>query len=187
MLSGALTIPNLVSVARLALIPVFLWLLLGRDDPVAAGWLFAFIGATDWVDGFLARRLGQVSELGELLDPLADRIAVFAALVGGIIAGVLATWFAVAILVREALVGVGALWVALRTRSKLTVRLLGKIATLLVYAGVAWLFLGNGADLDWVVALGWGAGIPGLVLYYVVGAQYLADARRAVAAPAEHV
>ncbi len=174
-------IPNLVSLARLALIPVFLWLLLGKDDPVAAGWLFGVIGATDWVDGFLARRLNQVSELGKLLDPLADRIAVFVALGGGMITGVLEPWYALAVLVREALVGVGALWVALRTRSKLTVRPLGKLATLLVYAAVGFMFIGNGADVGWVEALGWLAGIPGLVLYYVVGFQYLDDARRAVA------
>ncbi len=180
-MATVLTIPNLVSLTRLSLIPVFLWLLLGKDDPVAAGWLFGVIGATDWVDGFLARRLGQVSEIGKFLDPLADRIAVFAALVGGIIAGVLEPWFAWAILVREALVGVGALWVAARGRTKLPVRRLGKVATLLVYAGVGFLFLGYGGDWDWVKVLGWATGIPGLALYYVVGLAYLDDARRAVA------
>ncbi len=177
-----MTIPNLVSLARLSLIPVFLWLLLGKDDPVAAGWLFGLIGATDWVDGFLARRLGQESEFGKLLDPLADRIAVFVALVGGLVAGVLAPWFAWAVLVREALVGVGALWVAARGRTKLAVRRLGKLATLLVYTGVGLLFIGNGGDWDWVKVLGWATGIPGLLLYWLVGFQYLADARRAVAA-----
>ncbi len=180
-MSDILTIPNVVSLARLSLIPVFLWLLLSKDDPVAAGWLFGVIGATDWVDGFLARRLGQESEFGKLLDPLADRVAVFVALIGGLIAGVLAPWFAWAILVREALVGVGALWVAALGRTKLAVRRLGKLATLLVYAGVGFLFLGNGGDWDWVVVAGWAAGVPGLVLYYVVGFQYLDDARKAVA------
>ncbi len=179
---GILTIPNLVSLARLALIPVFLWLLHGKDDPVAAAWLFGFIGATDWVDGFLARRLNQVSEFGKLLDPLADRLAVLVALIGGMVADLLEPWFAVAILVREVLIGLGALYVAVRTRSKLVVRPLGKLSTLLVYLSVAWLFLGNGSDTGWLVALGWAAGIPGLVLYWVVAVQYLDDARRAVAA-----
>ncbi len=179
-MAGVVTIPNLVSVARLSLVPVFVWLLLGRDDPVAAGWLFGLIGATDWVDGFLARRLNQVSEVGKFLDPLADRIAVFVALVGGLIAGVLAPWFAWAILLREALVGVGALWVAARGRTKLAVRRLGKLATLLVYAGVGFLFLAS-SGWDWVEALGWALGVPGLVLYWVVGVAYLEDAGRAVA------
>ncbi len=170
-----LTVPNLISIARLALIPVFLWLLLGRDDPVAAGWLLGLIGATDWIDGVLARRLGQVTELGKFLDPLADRIAVVAGLIGGMIAGVLPAWFALAILVREGLVGVGALYLGLAARAKLAVRRLGKIATLLVYAGVAWLFIGRGGDVEWVEWLGWIAGVPGLVLYYWVGFQYFAD------------
>ncbi|MBP1632754.1 MAG: phosphatidylglycerophosphate synthase, partial [Acidobacteria bacterium] len=64
-----LTIPNVISLARLAMVPLFLWLLFGADSPLAAGLLLGAIGATDWVDGFLARRLNQVSELGKLLDP----------------------------------------------------------------------------------------------------------------------
>ena len=84
-----LTIPNLISVIRLGLIPVFLWLLLARDNPFAAGWLLGGIAATDWVDGYLARRLDQVSEVGKFLDPLADRIAIIAAVIGGLISGYL--------------------------------------------------------------------------------------------------
>ena len=61
-------------IRRLLLVPVFLWLL-HIDEIASAGWLLAFIGATDWVDGFLARRLGQESELGRKLDPIADRLA----------------------------------------------------------------------------------------------------------------
>ena len=83
------TVPNLVSLVRILMIPAFLWLLFGRDDPAAAGWLLGGIGATDWVDGYLARRLDQVSEIGKVLDPLADRGAVAAAVIGGWIAGAL--------------------------------------------------------------------------------------------------
>ncbi len=175
------TVPNLVSIARLALIPLLLWLLLARDDPVAAGWLLGLIGATDWVDGWLARRLGQVTELGKFLDPLADRFAVAAGLIGGMIAGVLPAWFALAILAREAAISLGAVWLGWRARAKLAVRRLGKIATLLVYASVAWLFIGRGGDVQWVEWLGWIAGVPGLVVYYYVGLQYLGDLRAVVA------
>lgn len=175
-----LTIPNLISFIRLLLIPLFLWLLLGQDNPAAAGWLLGLIGATDWIDGYLARRLNQVSELGKLLDPLADRIAVVAALIGGLISGYLPAWFAWVLLVREAVVGVGALVVAVGGHTKLAVRQLGKLATLLVYFSVAGFFAGQGWSPLLVGA--WVTGIPGLVLYYVVGVQYAGDAVRAIRA-----
>jgi cardiolipin synthase len=176
-----LTIPNLVSLARLALIPVFVWLLFGRDDVAWAGWLLAFIAATDWIDGYLARRLNQVSELGKLLDPVADRLAVVVAVIGGWAKGVLPWWFCVALLVREALIAVGALVVGLKAGSKLAVRPLGKLSTLLLYAAIAWFYIGTGAPLDPLVWAAWAVGIPGLILYWYVGFQYFADARRLVA------
>ncbi len=177
-----LTIPNLVSFVRLLLVPLFLWLLLGPpDNAAAAGWLLGIIGSTDWIDGYLARKLDQVTELGKLLDPLADRFAVGAAVVGGLISGDLPAWFAVAIIVREGIIGVGALVIGIKTRMKLEVRRLGKLATLLVYAALAWFLIGEGTPFDPLVWAAYAVGIPGLVLYYGVGAQYFADARRLVA------
>lgn len=176
------TIPNLISLIRLLLVPVFLWLLFGRDNTAGAGWLLGFIGATDWVDGYLARRLGQVSKVGEFLDPLADRLAVAAAVIGGWIAGVLPPWFAGALIAREALIGVGALVIGLKVGTKLIVRRLGKLATLLLYAAIAWLFVADGHNVGWLEVAAWAAGIPGLVMYYVVGVQYFMDARRVMAA-----
>jgi cardiolipin synthase len=179
--NGVFTIPNLVSVARLALIPLFLWLLFGRDNAAAAGWLLAFIAATDWVDGYLARRLDQVSELGKLLDPVADRLAVVVAVVAGWIEGILPWWFCTALLVREGLIAVGALVIGLRAGAKLAVRPLGKLSTLLLYTAIAWLYIGKGSPLDPLVWAAWSVGVPGLVLYWIVGFQYFADARRVVA------
>ena len=174
------TVPNLISLIRLLLIPLFLWLLFARDDPAAAGWLLGFIGATDWVDGFLARRLGQVSKVGEFLDPLADRLAVAAAVIGGLIAGVLPALIGIPLIVREAAVAIGALVIGLKAGAKLTVRNLGKLATLLLYFAVAGFFVGEGTPFEPLVVTGWVLGVPGLVLYYVVGVQYLGDARRLV-------
>ncbi len=179
--SAILTVPNMVSFVRLLMVPAFLWLLLGADEVAAAGWLLAVIGATDWVDGHLARRLGQVSELGKLLDPIADRLAVASAVVGGLIAGVLPAWFAWALIVREALIGAGALFVGARVGRKLAVRSLGKLATFLLYAAIAWWFIGVGTPLRPLEIAAWVAGVPGLVLYYVVGVQYFFDARRVLA------
>ena len=173
-----LTIPNLISLIRLALVPVFLWLLLGRDNPFAAGWLFGAIAGTDWIDGYLARRLDQVSEVGKFLDPLADRIAIAAAVIGGLISGYLPSGFAWALIIREVLIGLGAVYVAVRGHTKLDVRKLGKLATFMVYTAVAWFFVG--AEWGWAEAAAWIIGVPGLILYYLVGFQYLGDAMVAV-------
>jgi cardiolipin synthase len=175
--SAIVTLPNMVSFVRLLMVPVFLWRLLVEDEVAAAGWLLGIIGATDWIDGYLARRLDQVSELGKLLDPVADRLAVASAVVGGLIAGVLAPWFAWALIIREALIAGGALFVGARVGRKLAVRDLGKLATLLLYAAIAWLFIGIGTPLRWLEIAGWLVGIPGLALYWIVGFQYLNDAR----------
>ena len=100
-----LTLPNLITLARLACLPVFLWLLFGKEDRAAAAALLAVLGITDWVDGYLARRLGQVSELGKILDPVADRLLFIVGAGGILIDGSVPTWFAVIVLVRETLVG----------------------------------------------------------------------------------
>jgi len=176
------TLPNLISLIRVLLVPVFIWLLFGQDNVAGAGWLLGLIGATDWIDGYLARRLNQVSKVGEFLDPLADRLAVATAVVGGLIKGVLPAWFAWAIIIRETLIGLGALVLGARVGAKLTVRQMGKLATLLLYAAIAWLYVAVGADVMWLEVAAWIAGVPGLILYWVVGAQYFADARQILAA-----
>lgn len=173
--AGVLTLPNLISVIRLGLIPV-LWWWMATDHVAAAGWLLGIIGATDWIDGYLARRLNQVSEVGEFLDPLADRVAVGVAVIGGLVFDILPAWFAWAIIIREAVIGVGALAIAARARAKLDVRPLGKLATALLYFSIAWYFVGEGTPWDPLIWLAWTAGIPGLIMYYVVGVQYLLDA-----------
>jgi cardiolipin synthase len=175
------TIPNLISAVRIALVPVFLWLLLGREDPLGAGLLIGGIGATDWVDGYLARRLGQVSPLGKLLDPIADRLAVVAAVVGGWVSGHVPPWFAAGLLAREAVVVLGTVWLALRRVPPIPVRRLGKIATFAVYFSIPSFLVHAGGAHDFFEWFAYAAGIPGLVLYWVVGFQYAADARRALA------
>ena len=172
------TIPNIISMIRIAAVPWFLWLLLGADDPAFAGWVLVAIGATDWIDGFLARRLNQVSELGKMLDPVADRLAIVAALVGGWIAGVLPWWVAGLLLVREVLVGLLTLYLASRTSERIEVRYLGKAATWAVYGGVASFYIHAGTGWAFFEWWSWIYIIPGLTLYYAVLIQYVGDARR---------
>lgn len=175
------TIPNLISLIRLGLIPFFLWLLFGKDDPAGAGSVFFLIAWSDWVDGYLARRLNQVSELGKLIDPLADRIAVFVAVTFGWVAGVLAPWFAAALLVREGLVGAMALVVLVRGGREVDVRFLGKVATFMVYSAVTWFYWAEGWNWTWLEALAWAVGTIGLALYYWVLLDYGRDIRAKLA------
>jgi len=174
-----LTIPNLISTLRVAMVPVFLWLLFGPDRPVAAGVLLGCIGATDWIDGFLARRLGQVSELGKVLDPIADRLAITAAVIGGWVAGVLPWPVALALVVREALVALGAAVAAWRWQVRVEVRFLGKAATFGLYSAIGSFYVHAGFDHPFFFWWAWVVVIPGLVLYYLVAGQYFVDVMRA--------
>lgn len=176
-----LTVPNLVSAIRIALIPLFVWLVLGRDDPTTAAFLIGGIGATDWVDGYLARRLHQVSEVGKVLDPLADRLAVAAAVVTGWVSGALPWPIAAAIIAREVVVGIGALTLAARSGATLTVRYVGKLATFAIYLAIPAFFLHAGTGVEFWRWAGWGLAIPGLILYYLAAALYVGDMRRLLA------
>lgn len=176
-----LTVPNLISMVRIAAVPVFLWLLLGADRPAAAGWMLVAIGSTDWIDGYLARKLGQVSELGKMLDPVADRLAIVAALVGGWVAAVLPWGVAVLLIAREGMVGTLAGYLALRTGDRIEVRYIGKIATWAVYGGVASFYIYAGTDWAFFRWWAWLYIVPGLALYYLVGVEYLGDVRRSLA------
>jgi cardiolipin synthase len=176
-----LNVPNTISFIRLALIPVFLWLVFVPEEYGWAGVLLGVIGATDWIDGYIARRYDQVTELGKFLDPLADRVAVVVAVIAGLIVGVLPAWFAIALIVRELVIGVGALYGWMNGVTKLDVRFLGKAATLALYVAVAGFYVGVGFDMDWIVWLSVLVGVPGLVMYYWVAFQYFGDMRSAIA------
>lgn len=179
MIRDLFNVPNTISLIRLALIPVFVWMVVEANYGWA-GVLLAVIGATDWIDGFLARKLNQVTEIGKFLDPLADRIAVVVALIAGLIAGVIPPWFAWAVIVREGLISLGALYGWFNGVTKLEVRYLGKAATLSLYVAVAAFYIGDGFAADWVTAIAYAFGVPGLVMYYWVAVQYAGDMRAAI-------
>lgn len=177
-----LTIPNLVSLLRLLAIPVFWWVLLAKDDVTLAGWLILVIGLTDWVDGYLARRLGQVSELGKALDPIADRLMIASALIGGLIVGVIPLWFGLLLIVRELAVAGMALYLASRGGGKIAVRREGKVATFLLYGAIPAFYVAASGDLPWLlVPLAWGMGLVGLALYLYVAVLYVGDTRARLA------
>ena len=171
-----LTIPNLVSGLRVLAVPYFWYVLLGQDRVGLAAALIFVIGATDWIDGYLARRLNQMSEFGKLLDPLADRLIIASALVAGLVAGVLPGVIGWPLLAREVLVGFGTLVLAGRRLGKLEVRWLGKAATFAVYGAIPSFYLVSADIAPWLFGPpAWIAGGVGLVLYWYVGWQYIGD------------
>lgn len=177
-----LTVPNLLSVARLACVPLFLWLLFGRDDRYAAAFLLGGLGATDWVDGWVARRFGQVSTVGKVLDPVADRILLLVGIGAMLVDGAVPTWVAIAALSREVLVAVAALVLAAMGAVRIDVQWVGKAGTFALMVAFP-LFLVAHSDASWAdVAepLAWLFAFPGLLLGWYAALTYVPLARNAL-------
>jgi cardiolipin synthase len=175
-----LTAPNVISLVRLALIPVFVWLLFGRENRAAAAALLGALGATDCLDGFVARRYHQVTALGKVLDPVADRLLLGVALVSILIDGSVPLVVAVLAAVRESLVAAGAVVLAAMGARRIDVTLVGKAGTFCLLTSFP-LFLASESTLSWADLAGvaaWAFVVPGLVLAYVSLAGYLPLARR---------
>jgi len=182
-LTRILTVPNVVTLVRLACIPVFLWLLFGARQQTAAAVLLAALGATDWVDGFVARRYHQVSTLGKVLDPLADRVLVGTAVIAIIVHGAVPLWFGVATLAREALVSSAVVLLAALGARRIDVLWVGKAGTFALMVAYPAFLLGHG-HAAWQVpvqAVAWVTGLVGLGLAWVAAASYVPVARRALA------
>ena len=161
-------------------IPWFLYVLFAEDDPAKAGIIIAVVAATDWIDGTLARALNQESELGRKLDPVADRLAIVAAVVGGAIWGVLPMVLVVPLVVREVGMAILTLYLLSSGRGTLQVRYVGKVATAFVYTAIPAFYLSFTYAPRIFEALGWTAGVLGLVLYWYVSLRYLGDARKLI-------
>ena len=175
--SRILTVPNVLSFARLLGVPVFLWLVL---VPEADGWAFlllAVAGASDWVDGYLARRLDQRSELGVILDPLADRLYIAATLLG-LALRELIPWWLVGILVARELFLLALLPRIRRSgRLALPVTYVGKSATFCLLWGFPLLLLGGMPTFGAAaLAFGWAFALWGTYLYWWAGIRYAQQA-----------
>ncbi|WP_089154065.1 CDP-alcohol phosphatidyltransferase family protein [Micromonospora sp. NBS 11-29] len=179
-----LTLPNLISFVRLLGVPLFLYLFLVARADVVAIVVLAVGGTSDWVDGWIARRLRQVSRLGELLDPLADRLYILATLLAFTARDVVPWQFTGALLAREVLL-LASLGVLRRHGyGPPPVHYVGKTATFLLLAAFPLLLLADAAPgvATAAGAIGWGLAWWGLVLYWVAGAMYVVQARRLVRA-----
>ncbi|HZT66359.1 MAG TPA: CDP-alcohol phosphatidyltransferase family protein [Acidimicrobiales bacterium] len=178
-----LTVPNLLSALRLACVPLFVILLFRGHHRFAAAALLAVLGATDWVDGWVARRLGQVSAVGKVLDPTADRVLLAVAVISIGVDGSVPLWLCVAVAVREAVVSLAVLGLAAAGARRIDVIWLGKAGTLgLMFAFP--LFLVSHSGVGWHAAahvLAWLFAVPALVLSWWAAASYVPLAKRALA------
>jgi cardiolipin synthase (CMP-forming) len=182
-----LTAPNVFTLLRLCCIPIFVWLLFGKDDQVAAAWLLGGLGATDWVDGWLARRFDQVSEFGKIFDPTADRL-LFIVAIGSIITyGIPPAWVMWAVVAREVIVGATMAIATLAfSMQRFDVTYWGKLATFLLMFAIPGFMLGDPdsgsfGQQGFLIA-SWILVIPGLVLSYVTAVQYLPKIRAGIEA-----
>lgn len=178
-----LTVPNLITLARLCTLPLFVWLLLGQGDRIAAAALLAVLGATDWVDGWVARRFNQASRFGRMFDPTADRILFFVALTAIIVDGGVARWFAIVVLAREVIVGAITATLVLIGAPPADVTWWGKTGTFALMFAFPLLLAGaaEGFALASVcTALGWAFGIPGFVISLVAWVRYIPLWRRSL-------
>jgi len=177
------TLPNAISALRLLGIPLFLWLVLGPEEDALALGVLMLSGITDFLDGWLARRLGQQTVVGQILDPVADRLYILAVVVGLALRDVIPWWMAVSLPLRDAL-----MWLLvplLRTRgySALPVHFLGKAATFNLLYAFPLLLLGDGTGSVATLAdvFGWAFAIWGLGLYWWAGILYAWQVRRLLA------
>lgn len=168
-----LTVPNLLSFARLLGVPVFLWLILVPQADVAAFVLLVVAGASDWVDGYLARRLNQRSRLGVLLDPLADRLYIAATLLGLALRGIIPWWLVGVLVARELFLLTLLPRLRRAGRVALPVTYVGKSATFALLWGFPLLLLGGipGVGVA-AAAFGWAFALWGTYLYWWAGIRY---------------
>ena len=169
------TIPNLLSFIRLLCIPVFVWLLFGRDDRLAASLLLGTLSATDWVDGYIARRFGQVSELGKVLDPAADRLLLIVGVGSIIIDGSAPLVISVLVVAREVLLGAALVILTLAGMDRFDVTYWGKLGTFLLLFAFPSFLLGE-ADVavsPLFEVLGWCAAVPGVAISWYAAITYI--------------
>ncbi|TMK86980.1 MAG: CDP-alcohol phosphatidyltransferase family protein [Actinobacteria bacterium] len=176
------TLPNLISLIRVLLMPVFVALILHEGTEAAGLVLLAAVVATDWVDGYVARHTGQVSNVGKVLDPVADRLALTAALAAMVARDAFPLWAALLVIVRDGLILVAGGVLLLSMRLRLEVRWIGKAATFGLMCGIPLVAWGEfGLPLhEATLPAGWVLFGAGIVLYYAAAVLYAMDMTNAV-------
>ena len=184
-----LTIPNLISFARLLGVPVFLWLVLGVQTQAGDWWavgLLVAAGFSDWLDGKIARALHQQTRLGQLLDPAADRLYIVATVIALGVRSIIPWWLVAVLGLRELVMAVVLAVLRRRGWGALQVSFVGKTATLCLLYAFPLLFLGShvASYAETAKVAGWSFAIWGGALYWCSALLYLVQARRLLTGPA---
>lgn len=171
------TLPNAITLVRLLCIPLFLYLLFGMDARFGAALLLGFLGATDWVDGYAARHLNQVSDFGKAFDPTVDRLLFISGVIGIIVAEGCPLWFGILIVTREVLLSIWVLSIMALGAKRMEVTWWGKRATVFVMVAFPMFLAASDESLPHAVrtafsVIAWCAAIPGLVLSLIAFAGY---------------
>jgi len=182
-----LTVPNLITLVRLLCIPWFLWLLFVAEDRLYAAGLLAVLGSTDWVDGYVARHTGQVSNFGKVFDPTTDRLLLIVGVVGIIIDGSVPLWFGWLVVIREVILSVFILTIMALGAERMDVTWFGKAGTFGMMVAFPAFLASNDTGLSdvWVTVfevIAWGAAIPGLVFSFIAFFAYFPKGMRALRA-----
>lgn len=177
------TIPNVLSVIRLLGVPLFLWLVLGPEADVLALVVLVISGITDYLDGYLARRLGQTSKIGAILDPVADRLYILAVVFGLAMRDIIPWWLALLLPLRDIMLFTLVPFLRTRGYSSLPVHFLGKAATAGLLYAFPLLLLGDdtGTIAGLANVFGWAFAIWGVGLYWWAGLLYVWQVRRLLA------
>jgi len=181
------TVPNLISLARLAGVPVFLWLVLGPRSAVADWWAVGLLiaaGLSDWLDGKIARALGQTSRLGQALDPAADRLYIAATVIALAVRAIIPWWLVIALAAREVMLAAVLVVVRRHGWGAFGVSFVGKAATLALLYAFPLLFIGAhpASYAEAARVAGWAFAFWGSALYWCAGFLYIVQARRLIAA-----
>ena len=175
--SRIFTVANAVSVVRLMAIPVFLWLVI-EDRLLIAFVLLVVAVLSDFVDGMIARRMNEITKLGQFLDPFADRLFIAATVIALAIQDVVPWWFVIAVMLRDALLGIGGVVMARYGAATLPVKWWGKVATFAMLVVLPLFLLGavvpEVGEITNPIALV--LALATVALYWVVGFSYLFDA-----------
>jgi cardiolipin synthase len=178
------TVPNILSFLRLGLVPIFLWFIVAAED-VLALLVLVVSSVSDYLDGVIARRFNQITRLGQLLDPAADRLFIFAALIGLSVRGILPWWLTGIIIGRDVVLAVLGVILANNGYGPLPVHHLGKVATFCLFYALPVIMLGQAfPDVAWLTApIGWAFALWGAFLYWWAGFIYLAETVRVIRIP----
>jgi cardiolipin synthase (CMP-forming) len=180
---GWMTVPNLITLIRFLCIPLFVWLLFGKEDRGSAALLLGALGSTDWVDGYIARRFDQGSTIGKVIDPAVDRVLLGTAIVCLFIDESVPRWVFWVVLVREVLVSVGTLGLAAAGARRIDVQWVGKAGTFGLMVALPCFLAGASTwgVRDWFRGAAWVWLIPSLALAYYAAFTYIPLGRQALA------